>query len=239
MADEAHLLLVDDERDIREPLAAYLARAGYRVSKAANAEAARALLAAKEFDLVLLDIMMPGEDGLGLTGFIRATTSLPVILLTARAEETDRIVGLEIGADDYVTKPFSPRELLARIKAVLRRSGDSQARVRAPEAESFAFGPWVLKTGERELRDADGVAVALSTGEYNLLLAFVTHPKRVLTRDQLLDLSQGRELAAFERSIDNHISRLRKKIEESASDPKLIKTVWGGGYMLASEVTRL
>ena len=239
MADEAHLLLVDDERDIREPLAAYLARAGYRVSKAANAEAARALLAAKEFDLVLLDIMMPGEDGLALTGFIRATTSLPVILLTARAEETDRIVGLEIGADDYVTKPFSPRELLARIKAVLRRSGGTDSRVRAPEAESFAFGPWVLKTGERELVDREGVAIPLSTGEYNLLHAFVTHPRRVLSRDQLLDLSQGRELAAFERSIDNHISRLRKKIEESASDPKLIKTVWGGGYMLASDVTRL
>jgi len=240
MADEAHLLLVDDERDIREPLAAYLARAGYRVSKAANAEAARALLAAKEFDLVLLDIMMPGEDGLALTGFIRATTSLPVILLTARAEETDRIVGLELGADDYVTKPFSPRELLARIKAVLRRSGDkTAARVRPPEAESFAFGPWVLKTGERELVDREGVAIPLSTGEYNILYAFVTHPRRVLSRDQLLDLSQGRELAAFERSIDNHISRLRKKIEESASDPKLIKTVWGGGYMLASEVTRL
>jgi DNA-binding response OmpR family regulator len=239
MADGEHLLLVDDERDIREPLAAYLARAGYRVSKAANAEAARALLAAKEFDLILLDIMMPGEDGLALTGFIRATTSMPVILLTARAEETDRIVGLELGADDYVTKPFSPRELLARIKAVLRRSGDSGARVRPPEAESFAFGPWVLKTGERELVDREGVAIPLSTGEYNILYAFVTHPRRVLSRDQLLDLSQGRELAAFERSIDNHISRLRKKIEESASDPKLIKTVWGGGYMLASEVTRL
>lgn len=239
MAEDAHLLLVDDERDIREPLAAYLARNGYRVSKAANAEAARALLAAKDFDLVLLDIMMPGEDGLALTGFIRATTNLPVILLTARAEETDRIVGLELGADDYVTKPFSPRELMARIKAVLRRAGDSAARVRAPDAESFAFGPWILKTGERELVDRDGVASPLSTGEYNILYAFVTHPRRVLSRDQLLDLSQGRELAAFERSIDNHISRLRKKIEESASDPKLIKTVWGGGYMLAAEVTRL
>jgi len=239
MAQEAHLLLVDDERDIREPLAAYLSRNGYRVSKAGNAEAARALLAAKEFDLVLLDIMMPGEDGLALTAFIRATTSLPVILLTARAEETDRIVGLEIGADDYVTKPFSPRELMARIKAVLRRAGDTSVRVRPPEAESFGFGPWVLKTGERELVGRDGVAIPLSSGEYNILHAFVTHPRRVLSRDQLLDLSQGRELAAFERSIDNHISRLRKKIEESASDPKLIKTVWGGGYMLLSEVTRL
>ncbi len=240
MPDEARLLLVDDERDIREPLAAYLARNGYKVSKAANAEAARALLAGKEFDLVLLDIMMPGEDGLALTGFIRATTNLPVILLTARAEETDRIVGLELGADDYVTKPFSPRELMARIKAVLRRSsGESNQRVRAPDAESFSFGPWILKTGERELVDRDGVAIPLSTGEYNILHAFVTHPRRVLSRDQLLDLTQGRELAAFERSIDNHISRLRKKIEENAADPKLVKTVWGGGYMLASEVTRL
>ncbi len=240
MSDEARLLLVDDERDIREPLAAYLARNGYKVSKAANAEAARALIAGKEFDLVLLDIMMPGEDGLALTGFIRATTDLPVILLTARAEETDRIVGLELGADDYVTKPFSPRELMARIKAVLRRSsGESNQRVRAPDAESFSFGPWILKTGERELVDRDGVAIPLSTGEYNILHAFVTHPRRVLSRDQLLDLTQGRELAAFERSIDNHISRLRKKIEENAADPKLVKTVWGGGYMLASEVTRL
>ena len=239
MADEAHILLVDDERDIREPLAAYLARNGYRVSKAENAAAARTLLNAKDIDLVLLDIMMPGEDGLSLTGFIRATVNVPVILLTAKAEETDRIVGLEIGADDYVTKPFSPRELLARIKAVMRRAGEGPTKVRAPEVESYAFGPWVLKTGERELVDREGVAIPLSTGEYNLLHAFVTHPRRVLSREQLLDFSQGRELAAFERSIDNHISRLRKKIEENASDPKLIKTVWGGGYMLAAEVTKL
>ncbi|MFN3944950.1 MAG: response regulator [Allosphingosinicella sp.] len=240
MADEPHILLVDDERDIREPLASYLSRNGYRVSKAGDAAAARQLLAAHGFDLVLLDIMMPGEDGLALTGFIRATAATPVILLTARAEETDRIVGLEIGADDYVTKPFSPRELLARIKAVLRRTSNGAGQpVRAPEAESYAFGPWVLKTGERELVDRDGVAIPLSTGEYNILHAFVTHPRRVLSREQLLDFSQGRELAAFERSIDNHISRLRKKIEESPSDPKLIKTVWGGGYMLAAEVKRL
>jgi len=239
MADEAHILLVDDERDIREPLAAYLARNGFRVSKAENAAAARTLLNAKDIDLVLLDIMMPGEDGLSLTGFIRATVNVPVILLTAKAEETDRIVGLEIGADDYVTKPFSPRELLARIKAVMRRAGEGPSKVRAPEVESYAFGPWVLKTGERELVDREGVAIPLSTGEYNLLHAFVTHPRRVLSREQLLDFSQGRELAAFERSIDNHISRLRKKIEENASDPKLIKTVWGGGYMLSAEVTKL
>jgi DNA-binding response OmpR family regulator len=239
MANEAHILLVDDERDIRDPLAAYLTRNGLRVTKAENAAAARQVLAAHAIDLLLLDIMMPGEDGLSLAGFVRATTQVPVILLTAMAEETDRIVGLELGADDYVTKPFSPRELLARIRAVLRRAGGAGAAVRAPDAEGYGFGPWVLKTGERELVGADGVAVPLSTGEYNLLLAFVERPKRVLTRDQLLDLSQGRELAAFERSIDNHISRLRKKIEADPSDPKLIKTVWGGGYMLSAEVRRL
>ncbi|HEY0028120.1 MAG TPA: response regulator [Allosphingosinicella sp.] len=238
MAGDPHILLVDDERDIRDPLAAYLSRNALRVTKAENAAAARQVLAAHAIDLVLLDIMMPGEDGLSLAGFIRATTKIPVILVTAKTEETDRIVGLELGADDYVTKPFSPRELLARIKAVLRRAGGSDA-VRAPDAEGYAFGSWVLKTGERELVGTDGVSVPLSTGEYNLLLAFVTHPKRVLTRDQLLDLSQGRELAAFERSIDNHISRLRRKIEEDASDPKLIKTVWGGGYTLAADVRRL
>jgi len=239
MAGDPHILLVDDERDIREPLAAYLTRNNVRVTKAENAAAARQMLSAYAIDLVLLDIMMPGEDGLSLAGFIRATTPIPIILLTAKTEEMDRVVGLEIGADDYVTKPFSPRELLARIKAVLRRVGENGRPVRAPDTESYGFGSWILKSGERELVGEDGVAIPLSTGEYNLLHAFVTHPRRVLSREQLLDLSQGRELAAFERSIDNHISRLRKKIEVNASEPKLIKTVWGGGYTLAAEVKRL
>jgi two-component system OmpR family response regulator len=239
MADEPHILLVDDERDIREPLAAYLSRNGMRVTKAENAAVARQVLSAYAIDLVLLDVMMPGEDGLSLVSWLRGTHPVPVILLTARSEETDRIVGLEMGADDYVTKPFSPRELQARIKAVLRRVGESGALVRAPDTDSYAFGPWVLKSGERELVDRDGVAIPLSTGEYNILHALVTRPRRVLSREQLLDLSQGRELGAFERSIDNHISRLRKKIEENPSEPKLIKTVWGGGYMLAAEVRRL
>jgi DNA-binding response OmpR family regulator len=238
---EPHILVVDDERDIRDPLASYLSRNGFRVSKAENAAAARQVLAAYAIDLILLDIMMPGEDGISLTGYVRSTSGIPVILLTAKAEETDRIVGLEIGADDYVTKPFSPRELSARIKAVLRRArGEGGGSpVRAPDAESYAFGPWLLRTGERELVDESGVAVPLSTGEFNILVAFVTHPRRVLTRDQLLDLSQGRELGAFDRSIDNHISRLRKKIEENPSEPKLVKTVWGGGYMLAADVRKL
>jgi two-component system OmpR family response regulator len=234
---EPHVLVVDDERDILDPLAAYLGRNGFRVSKARDAAAAREIIAAHAIDIALVDIMMPGEDGLALTGFIRATSKTPVILLTAKTEETDRIVGLELGADDYVTKPFSPRELVARIKAVLRRTGDD--RVKAPDAEAYAFGDWVLRTGERELVGKDGRAVPLSTGEYNLLLALVTHPKRVLTRDQLLDLSQHREMGAFERSIDNHISRLRKKVEADPRDPKLIKTVWGGGYTLAVDVRRL
>lgn len=237
MAGEPHVLIVDDERDILDPLAAYVAKNGFRVSKARDAASAREFLAAHSIDIALVDIMMPGEDGLSLTGFIRATTKVPVILLTARTEETDRIVGLELGADDYVTKPFSPRELVARIKAVLRRS--SSDRVTAPDADAFAFGDWVLRTGERELVDKEGRAVPLSSGEYNLLLAFVTHPKRILSRDQLLDLSQHRELGAFERSIDNHISRLRKKLEADPRDPKLIKTVWGGGYTLAADVRRL
>jgi DNA-binding response OmpR family regulator len=237
MTGEPHVLIVDDERDILDPLASYLGKNGFRVSKARDAAAAREIIAAHAIDIALVDIMMPGEDGLSLTGFIRATTKLPVILLTAKAEETDRIVGLELGADDYVTKPFSPRELVARIKAVLRRTSDNQ--VKAPDADAYAFGDWVLRTGERELVDTAGQQVPLSTGEYNLLLAFVTHPKRVLSRDQLLDLSQHREMGAFERSIDNHISRLRKKVEADPGDPKLIKTVWGGGYTLAADVRRL
>ncbi len=240
MADEPHILLVDDERDIRDPLASYLGKNGLRITKADSAAAAREILAVHAIDLVLLDIMMPGEDGISLGGFIRATSTIPIIFLTAKAEEIDRVLGLEIGADDYVTKPFSPRELLARIKAVLRRtSGGGGAPVHVADATGYAFGGWVLRTGERELVDAEGVAVPLSTGEFNLLHAFVTHPRRVLSRDQLLDLSQGRELAAFERSIDNHISRLRRKIETDPSDPTLIKTVWGGGYTLAAEVRKI
>jgi len=235
---EPHLLLVDDERAIRDPLASYLSRNGFRVTKAENSAAARQMLAAYAIDLILLDIMMPGEDGLALCGHVRATSEVPVILLTAKAEETERIVGLEIGADDYVVKPFSPRELLARIKTVLRRAA-GPARLRAPDSAAYAFGPWVLRTGERELIDSEGVAVPLSTGEYNLLLALVTHARHVLSRDQLLDLAQGREMAAFERSVDNVISRLRRKIEADPKAPVLIKTIWGGGYSLAVKVRSL
>ncbi|KQM12924.1 two-component system response regulator [Sphingomonas sp. Leaf24] len=239
MADIPHLLLVDDERSIREPLAQYLTKQGFRVTQAGDAEGARARLNAYAIDLAILDIMMQGEDGLSLCRHIRETSETPVILLTARTEETDRIVGLEMGADDYVVKPFSPRELAARVKVVLRRTGGGTVRQHAPEAGSFAFAGWVLKTGERALVDREGVSVPLSTGEYNLLHALVTRPRQVLTRDQLLDLTQGREAAAFDRAIDNQVSRLRKKIETDVRNPDIIKTVWGGGYTLAAEVTRL
>ena len=239
MTDIPHLLLVDDERSIREPLAAYLGKQGFRVTQAADAAAARMRMAAYAIDLVILDIMMPGEDGLSLCRHIAATSDLPVILLTARAEETERIIGLEMGADDYVVKPFSPRELAARIKVVLRRRVAGTARQHPPESGSYGFAGWILRTGERALVDRQGVSVPLSTGEYNLLLALVTRPRQVLTRDQLLDLTQGREAAAFDRAIDNQVSRLRRKIEAEGKAPEIIKTVWGGGYMLSAEVTRL
>jgi DNA-binding response OmpR family regulator len=238
---QPHILIVDDERDIRDPLGAYLSRNGFRISKAENAAAARQVLASHAIDLMLLDVMMPGENGIALCGYVRATTGTPVILLTAKAEETDRIVGLEMGADDYVTKPFSPRELSARITAVLRRARGEVvgSLVHAPDAATYAIGTWLLHTGERELRDEGGVLIPLSSGEFNILLAFATHPRRVLSRDQLLDLAQGRDMGAFDRSIDNHISRLRKKIEADPANPALIKTVWGGGYMLAADVRKL
>ncbi len=239
MAELPHILLVDDERSIREPLAQFLLKQGFRVTQAGDAASARTRLAAYAIDLVILDIMMPGEDGLSLTRHIRETSELPVILLTARSEETDRIVGLEMGADDYVVKPFSPRELATRAKVILRRAASGGTRQHAPDSGSYAFAGWVLKTGERALVDREGVSVALSTGEYNLLLALAQRPRQVLTRDQLLDLTQGREAGAFDRAIDNQISRLRRKIEADAKAPELIKTVWGGGYTLAAEVTRL
>jgi two-component system OmpR family response regulator len=237
--DKPHILLVEDERSIREPLATYLQRNGFRITQAADAGLARERLHGYAIDLVILDVMMPGEDGLSLCRHIRETSDLPVILLTAMAEETDRIVGLEMGADDYVVKPFSPRELATRVTVVLRRLTAGGARQHAPESGSYAFAGWVLKTGERALVDREGVSVPLSTGEFNLMLAFATHPHQVLSRDQLLDLAYGREAHAFDRAIDNHISRLRRKIEADPKNPGLIKTVWGGGYTLASDVTRL
>jgi len=233
-----HILIVDDHREIRDLLARYLGRHGFRVTTADGGRAMRRVLAGGAIDLVVLDIMMPGEDGLALCRHLRETTRLPVILLTAMAEETDRIVGLEIGADDYVTKPFNPRELLARIKAVLRRA-QSLPHERVPAVRGrLAFAGWTFDADRREVIDAEGTAVALSTGEARLLEAFLRHPRMVLSREQLLDQTQGRAARVFDRSIDNLVSRLRRKIEADPKAPALIKTVWGGGYRLAAEVVR-
>jgi two-component system, OmpR family, response regulator len=237
-ADSAiRLLLVDDEPGLREPLAAYLARQGFAVTEAASAADARARLVESTPDLVLLDIMMPGEDGLSLCRHLSETRAIPTILLTARGEATDRIVGLEIGADDYVTKPFEPRELVARIRSVLRRA----TRPAAPAApdEVLIFDGWQLDPLKRRLTNPDGAVVPISSAEFRLLLAFLEHPRQVLDRDRLLDMVQGREAHLFDRAVDNQISRLRRKIEVDSKNPALIQTVWGGGYMLAAEVRRV
>lgn len=236
MNGEAHILVVDDHRDIRELLGRYLAKHGLRATLAEDAAAARRILDRQRIDLVVLDIMMPGEDGLSLCRSLREGGDTPVILLTAMDEDADRIVGLEIGADDYVTKPFNPRELLARIKAVLRRfhalpPGDFTALPGIVQ-----FGSWRFDPQRRELTGEDDVVTPLSTGEFRILSAFLAHPGVVLSRDRLLDLTQGRGAAPFDRSIDNLVSRLRRKIEQDPKNPALIKTVWGGGYVLAAQV---
>jgi two-component system OmpR family response regulator len=234
-ADESkpHILVVEDARDIREPLARYLRENGYRATTAPDAAAARKVLKASAIDLVVLDIMMPGEDGLSLCRSIRESSQTPVILLTARGEEVDRIIGLEMGADDYIAKPFSPRELIARVAAVLRRTQALPPRQAPPKAAIVRFGDWTLDTGQRELVGKDGIAMPLSSGEFRLLSALLERPKIALTRNQLLDLTKGRDADLFDRSIDNHVSRLRKKLEPDPKNPRYIKTVWGGGYIFA------
>jgi two-component system OmpR family response regulator len=236
MESTAHILVVDDHREIRDLLARYLVKHGLRVSVAESAAKARRVLETSAIDLVVLDVMMPGEDGLSLCRHLRATTGLPVIMLTAMAEDTDRVVGLEMGADDYVVKPFNPRELLARIKAVLRRANSLPQQRTASDARTVRFERWRLDLGRRELIDQEGVGIPLSTGEFSLLSALLNHPQMVLSRDQLLDLTRGRAANVFDRSIDNQVSRLRKKIEADPKEPTLIKTVWGGGYVLAADV---
>jgi two-component system, OmpR family, response regulator len=235
--EPTQVLLVDDEPSLREPLAEYLARQGFAVLQAEDAARARALLVEQTPDLVLLDIMMPGEDGLSLCRHLTEARDIPVILLTARGEATDRIVGLEIGADDYVVKPFEPRELVARIRSVLRRTARPPV---APEEDAlYEFEGWRLDPLKRRLTDPEGTVVPLSSAEFRLLVAFLTHPRQVLDRDRLLDMVQGREAHLFDRAVDNQVSRLRRKVEEDSRDPKLIQTVWGGGYRLAADVKRL
>ncbi len=235
-SEQVRLLLVDDEAALREPLADYLSRQGFVVRQAASAAEARSAIRDEMPNLVLLDIMMPGEDGLSLCRHLAESAAIPTILLTARSESTDRIVGLEIGADDYVTKPFEPRELVARIRSVLRRVAKGGP---APgEDEVLVFDGWRLDPLKRRLTDPEGAVVAISSAEFRLLMAFAEHPRQVLDRDRLLDMVQGREAHLFDRAVDNQISRLRRKIEVDSRNPVLIQTVWGGGYMLAADVRR-
>jgi two-component system OmpR family response regulator len=236
MNTEPHILVVDDHREIRDLVSRTLVREGYRVSTAIDGRAMRKVLADSRIDLVLLDLMLPGEDGLSLCRSLRAESNTPVIMLTAKGDEVDRVIGLEMGADDYMAKPFGSRELIARIKAVLRRAGNATASGSKSPPKHYRFDNWVLATGARELLSEDGVAIPLSTGEYDLLITLVERPQRVLSREQLLDLARGRGATAFERSIDTQVSRLRKKLEHDPSAPKIIKTVWGGGYMFAPTV---
>lgn len=230
-----HIAIVDDDREIREPLARYLARAGYRVSTAASGLELDRLMARSAIDLVVLDIMMPGEDGLAICRRLSSSGSVPVIVLTAVSDEADRIVGLELGADDYVCKPFNPRELLARIKSVMRRAEMLPAR-QLRRRGSVRFDRWRFDLARREVVDEAGVAVRLSAGEHLMLRILIEHAGATLTRDQLLDLSRGRDVQLFDRSIDMQISRLRRKLGDDSRSPRLVVTDWGGGYSFAAEV---
>ena len=234
-----HILVVDDDRDIRELISDYLIKSGYRATGAANGREMRAILSANAIDLVILDIMMPGDDGLTLCRQLRSDSqrNLPILMLTARSEDTDRILGLEMGADDYLVKPFVARELLARIKAILRRTRALPPNLQITEAgRIIAFGDWQLDTSARHLIDHEGVIVALSGAEYRLLRVFLDHPQRVLNRDQLLSLTQGRDAELFERSIDLLVSRLRQRLRDDAREPAYLKTVRSEGYVLAAAV---
>lgn len=232
------ILLVDDEEALRQPLAEYLSRQGFAVRQAASAAEARSLLRDDTPDLVLLDIMMPGEDGLSLCRHLSETRAIPTIMLTAKGEAMDRIVGLEIGANDYVVKPFEPRELVARIRSVLRRASKGGSAA-TREDELLEFEGWQLDPLKRRLTDPEGAMVSISSVEFRLLMAFLEHPRQVLDRGRLLDMVQGREAHLFDRAVDNQVSRLRRKIELDSRNPTLIQTVWGGGYMLAADVRRV
>jgi two-component system OmpR family response regulator len=230
-----HLLIVDDDKELCTLLSKFLSRHGYRVSVAHNGSEMASILEASRVNLVILDLMMPGKDGLVLCRELRANSTLPIIMLTAMGDEVDRIIGLEMGADDYLPKVANPRELLARVRAVLRRAGAPEG-ASADHKRILEFAGWRLDVTHRQLYSAKDALVPLRAGEFDLLLAFAERPQRVLSRDQLLDLSRGRSANVFDRSIDVQISRLRRKIEPDPKEPTLIKTVRNGGYILAANV---
>ncbi len=233
-----HILIVDDDAEIRKLLSEYLAENAYRVSAVADGKAMWAALDGGTFDLVVLDLMLPGDDGLTLCRTLRARSELPIIMLTARGEETDRIIGLEMGADDYLPKPFNPRELLARIKVILRRAKISPNHGIPEESRQIRFAHWSLDTIARHLVSRDGVVVSLSGAEYRLLRVFLGHPNRVLSRDLLMDLTRGSEAEPLDRSIDVQVGRLRRRLGDDAKEPAIIKTLRGEGYILSAQVER-
>lgn len=239
MSDKTRILAVDDEPELREMVEEYLGKQGFTVITAENGAIMRQVMAEQPIDLVLLDLRMPGEDGLSLARFLREHYSVGIIMLTAMGEVVDRIVGLEMGADDYISKPFDPRELLARVKSVLRRVS---SRAKTDEAASgkpppgVRFRDFLLNLESNQLFDVNGVEIPITGMEFDLLKAFITHPNRVLTRDQLLDLAHNRNWDPFDRSIDVRITRIRRKIEQDPAKPQIIKTVWGKGYIFVPDI---
>lgn len=233
-----HILIVDDDAEIRTLLQRYLEKNGLRATAVADGRAMRQALDRGAFDLVVLDVMLPGDDGFTLCRELRAHSDIPIVMLTARGEEMDRVVGLELGADDYVPKPFSARELLARIKVILRRARSLPRNLQPEEERSIRFGGWTLDTVHRHLVSPDGIVTPIGGAEYRLLRIFVAHPNRVLTRDQLVELTQGREAEALDRSIDVQVSRLRRRLGDQAGEAVMIKTVRGEGYVLTVPVAK-
>lgn len=237
MSTADHILVVDDDSEIRALLQEYLARHGYRVTAVADGPAMQQAMEDARFDLVVLDLMLPGEDGISLCRKLRANSNLPVIMLTARGEQGDRIVGLETGADDYLPKPFNPRELLARIKSVLRRARSLPQNLELEDVRQFRFGGWRLATATRQLQTAEGVAVPLSGAEYRLLSIFLRYPGTVLSRDRLTELLRGREHnLPFDRSLDVQVSRLRQRLRDDGHESGVIRAVRGQGYVFALPV---
>lgn len=236
MTRQDHILIVDDDAEIRGLLSEYLQKQGYRATAVADGKGLRAAVGTSHPDVIILDLMLPGEDGLALCRDLRARSDVPIIMLTARGDETDRIVGLELGADDYVAKPFSPRELLARIKSVLRRARSLPENLKPQEVACYRFAGWTLDVATRNLAAPDRIVIPLSGTEFRLLRIFLDHPNRVLTRDQLIDLMLSRDAAPFDRAIDVQVSRLRHRLREDAKDPAIIKTVRSQGYVFAAHV---
>ncbi|MFN3234875.1 MAG: response regulator [Gammaproteobacteria bacterium] len=236
------ILIVDDDKEIRDLLGQFLSEHGFETILASDGkDMARALAKNDHFDLIILDLMMPGEDGLSLCKKVRQDSDTPIIMITAVGQDVDRIIGLEVGADDFISKPFNPRELLARVRAILRRSQSSESKpveVSKNAHTIYEFAGWSLDHTSRHLHAPDGLEMSISAGEFDLLLALLKHPQQVLSRDQLLDITKNREAGPFDRSIDIQISRLRRKIEHDPKKPSLIKTVRGGGYVLSCVVKR-